>query len=205
MALPIQLKVSMVARHPDGQNAINVLRFTVQNDTTTQPPGWNTLAELVYQALKTQYASQMSSQAELIGCYVNDSANPVPLSGKSSGAPTPGGVAEDIVASQLCCHITHNPASATWTRKGRTYYPFLPVTAIDTDGSLDPTYSAAVKMIFDTGISAPSIIGMGGGATLIFSLYSATKGASFIETNAAHAYPATQRRRSGLNSGDAPF
>lgn len=205
MAIPQLLTVTFVTKHPDGQRAVNVTHWKVLADASVNSPLWNTLATDFFTVVGPLYASRMSSDCTVEGIYINDTLAPIPLSGKSSGQGFDGLVDERPLSSQLAAVASHRPGPGTWSRTGRTYYPGAYLSALANDTQLEDSYRSDVTALFELLIDGIVFVSLGGSITLGLCLWSSTNGQVDIERTNTRGYFGTQRRRSGLNSGDSPF
>jgi len=207
MPLPSDfIRLTSVCRFPDGQNAVNVTHWAVSADTTPAGTTWSTAAEAFAQRLAMDYPGLLSAEASFEGCYANSMRAPQPISGKSSMAAVAGTLLNPCMPSQLAKVVSLTPDNPVFTRKGRVYFPAGVEGQTNADTSLKAGIIAPLNTLVGNWIAGYTFMVGANSFTASMILYSKKyDDVAFIVAHRVDKYHGTQRRRSGLNSGDSPF
>lgn len=188
------------------QTGINVLHYKV-----TAVAGGSLTDQQVVDSLSTTaaplYKGLMSGTTSYSGARLQR-VTPLPMpvavsSTNGAGAGTAGGTPQ---SSQTALLITKRTALAGRANRGRTYLPFLSINFISGIGEVNAGGIAAATA-YANGMFATITVVVGGASVslqpVIFQRATLTNVP--ITSLVIRAAYATQRRRSFINRGDAPF
>jgi len=207
MAVPFLVpRVSLVCRHPDGQNMVNVLTFGVSMDTTIVGYNKDDMADDIFAVLGADLAPNVATTVEVSGCYVNDIVNPAGIAGKSSSAAIAGALAGDVLPSQVAAVVSLTPVLANFRRKGRNYWGGATENENTSAGKPSATHLTALKVMVDGWIAGVVIPAGANSFTITLGMWSRTlMTSSSVAASRPNTSWCTQRRRSGANRGDQIF